>query len=784
MVLLLALAVFFTSGFAALLYQVIWQRMLVIFSGADVYSATLIVAAFMTGLGAGNLAGGHIADRLSRRASLILFGLAELAIAGFGIFSAALYYDLLYQRMGHLHIAPGVVAGILFASLLWPTFFMGASLPLLARSLTERIERAAFTVGTLYGFNTLGAAMGAMVATWWLLPRLGLEGSLQVGAILNLVCAAVLLPVALLFTASRADAGLAVAADAAAPPAAERAAPPETSPRRFTFWVWAAIFGFSGLLALSLEIVWFRLLGVMMKSTAFTFGTLLALYLSGLGLGSVAGSVIALRVRRPALAFLALQAAATLSAGGLLAVFIGVVDGAGWLWSYFGSYEPLNVRESVGTLPTFMTSVLSAEAPDQLALKFLALYFVLPALLVVPTTFLMGCSFPFLQQVVQTDLARVGRRVGVLLLANIVGSMLGSVLTGWVLLDLFGTANTLKLLAAMGGLFVLFGLRFTIGTRTIALGRQRVPALRAAAGGTVMLMVPILASMPDSHTLWARLHGTGVDRIIVGEDGSGVSVIKRGSDGRATVFVNGVGQSTMPYGGVHTALGAIPAFVHPAPRDAAIIGLGSGDTVYAVAGRPEIEKVTCVEIIRPQLDTLQELLRRWPYGGLRGLLQDPRIEHVFGDGRIFLMRGGRKYDIIEADALRPSSAYSGNLYSDEYFALVRDHLKPNGLAATWLPTERVHNAFVRVFPFVVSIPGILLGSSEPIEIDREAIARRLAAVTVRHYYEAAGIDIEKMMTSYLAEPARYGPDFPRDTLTDFNTDLFPKDEYDLARPRP
>ena len=223
-----------------------------------------------------------------------------------------------------------------------------------------------------------------------------------------------------------------------------------------------------------------------------------------------------------------------------------------------------------------------------------------------------------------------------------------------------------------------------------------------------MLFVPVLVSMPGAGTFWARLHGTTVERIVFGEDGSGLSVVKTyqaGLAGKSVVFVNGVGQSTLPYGDIHTALGAVPAFIHPAPRDAAVIGLGSGDTVHAVAGRPDIERITCVEIIRPQLDTLEQLSRRWPYGGLRSLLENPRIEHVFGDGRIHLMRGGRKYDIIEADALRPGSAYSGNLYSDEYFRLVRARLKPKGLAATWAPTARVHNTFVRVFPYVMSIPG-------------------------------------------------------------------------------
>src|SRR5687767_15899313 len=96
----LALVAFFTSGFAALLYQVIWQRMLAIFSGADVYSATIIVAAFMAGLGIGHLAGGHVADKVSRRGNLVLFGVAEIAIAVFAVFSAALYYGYFYRQLG------------------------------------------------------------------------------------------------------------------------------------------------------------------------------------------------------------------------------------------------------------------------------------------------------------------------------------------------------------------------------------------------------------------------------------------------------------------------------------------------------------------------------------------------------------------------------------------------------------------------------------------------------------------------------------------------------------
>jgi spermidine synthase len=781
---LLCFAVFFTSGFAALLYQVIWQRILVIFSGADVYSTTIIVSAFMAGLGIGSLAGGHVADRVSERTSLVLFGIAELAVGAFGIFSARLYHGILYAWMGPGHITPGAMAAILFVSLLWPTFFMGASLPLLARTLTRRIETAASTVGALYGVNTLGAATGAMISTWVLISRIGLDGSLDVGATLNVVCAMVVLPLALLRVgrSHRSPIENAASSPASAP------APHRNGDARVTFWMWAGIYAFSGLLALSLEIVWFRLLGVMMKSTAFTFGTLLALYLTGLGLGSVIGSAVAPRVRRPAVAFLMLQAAVGLCAGGLLVLLIASVDDTGSLKEYFAGHEAMNLQASVDSVRGHIGSLLGmAPRPEYSPSQFLILYVGVPAVLIVPATFLMGCSFPLLQRVVQTDLPLLGRRVGVLMLSNILGSMCGTVLTGWVFLSALGTPGTLRLLTGMSGVFALLAVSFVYRNLHLTLCGRRVPPVAAGCGAAAMLFVPVLLLMPSAGSFWALLHGTTVERMLIGEDGSGLSVIRieqAGRRGESVVFVNGVGQSSLPYGDIHTALGAIPAFIHPAPRDAAVIGLGSGDTVHAVAGRLEIERITCIEIVRPQLRTLEQLARRSTYGGLHALLENPRIEHVFGDGRIHLLRGGRTYDIIEADALRPSSAYSGNLYSDEYFRLVRAQLKPGGLAATWMPTARVQDTFVRVFPHVMVLPGILIGSDSPIELDRGAIAARLAAPRVRHYYDTAGIDIERLLNQYLAAPASFAPAFNRETLTDFNRDLFPRDEYALALRRP
>ncbi len=747
---LVALLAFALSGFAALLYQVVWQRILVFFTGADVYASTLIVAAFMAGLGLGNLLGGVAADRLSRKHALIAFALAELAIAAFSLLSRPIYYDVLYQQLGPRQISSPVLTAVLFVSLLWPTFFMGVSLPLLARAVTTSVGAAAAKVGRLYAVNTLGAALGAFATTWVMLPVAGLDQSLRFGAVMNGLCVALVLPFVI------APAGAPGVTD----PASQRAG--RTAEARLPFSVWVVIYAFSGLVALSLEIVWFRLLGVMAKSTAFTFGTLLAIYLTGIAAGAWLGSIVAPRLRRPTVTFLAVQSAIGLLGGLLVATLVRSANQVAWLRQYFGSYEPMVVRMQIDRL-----------REGQLPIEFLLLYFALPAALLLPPTVLMGFGFPLLQQIVQTDFSRLGRRIGTLMLANIAGSVVGTIVTGVVALNILGTAGTLKALALVSTLFA-------VGTFVLIV-RGRTGLVFGAAFAVVGAMA--VRALPDTLTLWARLHGAAAERTLASEDATGLSVLRvepGALQARATVFVNGVGQSTIPYGDIHTALGMLPAFLHPAPRNVAIIGLGSGDTVYGVAGRQDIERITCVEIIAPQIDGLRQLQLQQPYGGLQALLADPRINHVAGDGRIFLMHAPAAFDIIEADALRPTSAYSGNLYSEEYFTLVRSRLRPGGLAATWLPSARVHNAFVRVFPYVVSAAGVLVGSRDPIAIDREAIDRRIADPRVREHYARAGIDVKELMAQYLANPARYTPEFDRRTLTDFNSDLFPKDEYDLS----
>lgn len=763
----LLLALFFASGFAALLYQVVWQRILALFSGADVFSVTIVVSAFMAGLGLGSLGGGHLADRLSRRACLALFALAELSVGLFALASKALYYDVLYARLGAASLSPAMLGAVLFVAVLWPTFFMGVSLPLLARGLTSTLVAAARTVGSLYGWNTLGAAAGAFVTTWFLLRRFDFETCLHIGAVLNLACAVAVLPLR-----------RALAKEQEATPVAvgEMAGAGSAGSPLFGVGGWLVVYALSGATALALEITWFRMLGVMLKSTSFTFGTLLAIYLLGVGSGSVMGARWVDRgSRAPAARFLSLQAGipiyAALSVSALV-FSLGEVAGLGMLWRYFGTTEPLRVDLAILQLSLNPVRVWTLETPLATGARFFALlHGLLPLLLIGPPTFLMGLSFPHLQRAVQTDARFLGRRVGWLQTANIAGSLAGSSVTGFLLLPAIGTPGAFRGLA-------LFALVFA-ALRARAERVRRGAFVSLALGAAAVLAAGMV---PAASEFWARLHGTRTARILVAEDASGVSVIRTSGSDDHVVMAGGLGLSEFPFGaydGVHTALGALPVLLHPEPRRVAVIGMGSGDTSFAAGAHPATREVLTVEIIGSQLDVLHAFHARRSHPGLEVLFSDPRFRNVVGDGRTAVRRDREGFDVIEADALRPSSAYAGNLYSLEYFELLRESLRPGGFAVTWIPTERVRDTFLRSFPHVLVARDIAIGSETPIPYDQEALFARCRDPQVRAHFARVAIDVERLLRNYLAGHSYtlHGPDEDRSRYTDVNRDLFAKDEF-------
>lgn len=723
---------FVLSGFAALVYQVAWQRILALHSGVGLYSITMIVAAFMAGLGVGSLAGGVLSGGVGGMRALRVFAALELAIGVFGAVSPILYYDWLYAVASTLP-SPSWRGGLLhFVALLPPTALMGMSLPFLVRATVVEVSGAGRTIGWLYGFNLVGAALGAAGGTWVLVPLWGIRGAVMAAAAANLAAGA-----GALWLARRTD--------AAAPAGTHNPGGTAEDPGGRPFALWMSLYALSGFTALSLEILWFRLVDVAVKSTAFTFGTVLGIYLLGNAVGCLYAASRVRRLARPLWVFLALQCGLLVYSAAVVVLVTTSSRGAlsiAWFVDYWGQYAffPLGRRWDPGTV--------------------VRLYVVLPIVLFGLPTALMGFAFPVLQRAVHDDPQTSGHKVGLLQAANIAGCTAGSLLVGLWGLRALGTTGAFRLLLGCGLVFAGIGLRHY--------GRAfAIPAGALAA---------LLFVFPGQDALWGRLHGvSGRSVFIIREDATGVAAVtpETGRAGRRwRLSINGKGNSWFPYGGVHTLLGAAPAIVHPAPLDIAVIGLGSGNTAWAAACRETTRSVTVFELSAPQPELLKRLAEWDVLPDLQRLLEDPRVLVVVADGRKALAANRIQYDLIEADAIWPESAYSGNLYSVEFFAMCAKRLKPGGIMCTWAPTARVRWTFQRVFSHVLAVGGgdILIGSQHPFPLGSPAWMARLRQASA--YLGSNQVEdlIEDLKTATLLPSAPSSQQAP-------NRDLFPRDEF-------
>src|SRR5262245_11886905 len=488
--------------------------MLAIFSGADLYATTAVVASFMAGMGLGSLCGGALADTVMRRWQVGLFALAELLTGIFGLLSKWWYYDLLYHRFGHLASSPVLLGGVLFASLLLPTFCMGMTLPLLAKALTPAISRAASRIGSLYALNTLGAAAGALTTAWILTGRFDFETILQIGAEINFAIASLALVIDLLFLRRQEPFTMPSQINS---DINEKAVRTNSS---FTFSTWLFVYALSGFLALSLEIVWFRLLGVILKSNSFTFPHLLGVYLASLAFGIFIGSLVVKYVVRAAEMFLAMQAGVIIYSGLSIAGLTWGIDNfhkLQGLRDYVAGYNPIDVAVVRNEIEMWILGQSNWIPPFVSNRDFVRLYLKLPLALIAPATLLMGMSFPLLQKAVQNNPAWLGRRVGWLQASNIFGSTLGTILVGALFLEIFGTPWTLRLLVMFGVVFLF------LSTKQVV----RVSSHRRIAYAAACLITGVLVFlMPGSIDLWARLHGSPNEHVIATEGASGLSIMK------------------------------------------------------------------------------------------------------------------------------------------------------------------------------------------------------------------------------------------------------------------
>lgn len=747
---------FAATGFSALTLQVVWQRVISLHAGLDLLAATTVVTAFLAGLGLGNLAGGAVADRLGPRRSLLAFALSNAAIGAFAWSSLWLFYDV-YQRFAAELDSAAAMFAFHFLLLAVPTTLMGLSLPLLARGVVAASHEIAPLVGRLYAVNTLGAAAGAAVAGWWLLGTFGFVATVRIAAGLSFAAAAAVL---LLWRAGKEPlpGGL-----APQEPAVVTATEGERS------WPWFLLYGLTGAVAIGLEIVYFRVVDAVWRSNSYTFATVLAIYLVLFGLGTSLGARWATRAERPDRWFLSIQFwVGASSLLGMLSLLhppraFGIAD---FVTHYY---------RTLGFMPGDYAIRSAADAG-----RLLYAHVVAPLLVMGAPVLLMGASFPFIQALVARRLDSLGRRTGALLCANICGNVAGGALTGFVLFDRLGTAGTLQLLS---GLLLLPGLA---AAARLSTHRRRL----AAAIGATGLMAACVATFPSNDRFWAFFHSAAPERFELAEDRACVTSLVNIED-ETFLYINGSWQNGHPYDSFHILIGLLPSLLHEHPRRGLAVGLGIGSTAYSMAQDPRIESVDCVEICSGEKRLIAALAARGSNASRR-LLADPRIHLHDGDGRRWLLARPEPYDAIVVDAVRPNTAYAGNLYSVEFYELVSSRLAPDGLFVQWIPTQRVLNSVRRVFPYVATTvvreynqSFLLIAGKQPLFLHGPTLRERLAQVDLEAAFDAEQRQrlIEFFERSEFHRQ-RQSKKVTRLSDEHFNHDLHPRDEYFLNNTQP
>jgi spermidine synthase len=727
---------FFLSGIPALVYQICWQRMLILQTGVGVYSVAMIVAAYMAGLGIGSHLGGLLSEHISKKNALSWFAFLELGIGLFALFSRQLYVDVLYLFQVSFHPTFWWNGFVQFSALVIPTSLMGMSLPFLVRSRVYSANTACRTVGFLYGINTLGAAFGSLLTTWVFIRHLGIGGAILAGVSLNLLVAAAALTLSTRSDPSEKEGEI-------QEHFASRAQYGLDPHGRGSLVLWTTLYALSGFCAIGLEILWFRIIDVAVKSTSFTYGTVLATFLASLAAGSLFASPYAIRIRRPLMVFLYCQSSLVVIAG-LAILLLTSLPPEAWgyrrIVQFWSTPHPIPIHTATWSL-------------------FAALYILLPVLLCALPSFLMGVSFTVLQRAVHDDPRTSGKKVGILQAANIAGCAAGSLVVGLVGLRYLGTAGSLRTLIVLSLAFPFIGLW--------KYGLNRIFFL--AASLTVFLALAI----PTQDPFWRRLHGEPPGRPMFAEDFTGLAALIPDDLGSLRLSVNGSRQGRIPFGGLHTVMGALPAIVHHYPRKVLIIGLGSGGTPWAASCRPETESTEVFELVAGEHLLLQSLVNDYRYPGLSSLLKDPRLRLTIDDGRNCLKISDRCYDMIEADPILPLVAYSGNLYSAEFFELCRSRLSPGGIMCQWNATPRVQETFCSVFPYVLLFKDFMIGSTEPVAIDLDTWKGRLCLPPVRGYLgEQAVAEISNHLGTCRPAGQQAG-------LYGLNHDLIPRDEFGM-----
>jgi spermidine synthase len=750
------LLAYILSGCAALTYEVVWTRLLTQQIGQSVWAISTVLAAFMGGLGAGALAGGAAILRRSQRDALRIYAVLEIVIAGaalimpLGLQAITPLLAFAYDDGGSVFAMARVLAT--FVLLAVPTAAMGATFPVASRVILDTPDRPGATTGALYAANTAGAAIGAALAGFLLVPRFGLQLTSLCAVALNVAAAAIAVRLASSPTASAsAVAAVAVTAGrhsvspgrqkkAIAPQRAKHA--PIQTPVPFGVALAASALTLTGFVALINEVAWARVMALTIGPTTYAFSAMLVLFIVGLAIGSSLTASLAARIRHPVIAL----GVILILAGAAAFVALPQVDAL-----------PLRVAHLVRAPGAVFGDILRAEV---------AIW----ARLLLPLAAAFGAAFPVALRVAahgDNDASGVPRLAAILYGANTAGSIAGSIAAGFLLLPAFGVQRAIE----AGALLVMSG-----GVIVLALGRAG--RLATVLAGVAVVGIGIIGGSAErwdasllsagAYKYASQVQSPDVEStlragsLLYYRDGAAGTVSVRRAAGVLSLAIDGkVDASNAGDMLTQKLLAHLPLLLHAQPRRVAIVGLGSGVTLGAALRHP-VERVDSIEISREVVEA-----SRFFEAENHRALADPRSHVIVGDGRTHLLLRSAPYDVIISEPSNPWMAGVASLFTREFFLAARRTLASDGILCQWAHTydisasdlRSIAATFASVFPdgtiwlvgagdilFIASPAGIVerLSTVEK-SLTRPGVAADLAEVAV--------LDVGSVLAMYSGGPA-------------------------------
>jgi spermidine synthase len=649
--------IFFLSGATGLVYEVIWVRLTGLVFGNTSHAISTVLGAFMSGLALGSWKLGQRADRTPN--PLRMYGVLEI---GIGI-SAALV-PLVFRSLDRFYwaIAPqlsSIPAGesiIRFATsflvLITPTFLMGGTLPVLTRFFTERLEDVERKVGVLYALNTFGAAAGSLLAALVLIPGIGNIRTTLIIATINVGIGLFAMWMSNRATSDGAE-SVRERQIATAMTAEETRSSNPVSDRLVLMTL-----AVSGFVSMMYEVSWTRALSAMIGSSTYAFSIMLVTFLIGIALGS---SIISRRKPQANLHLLGLMQ---------LGVAVGgIIFLAGYRAAPYALLSM--IRAFYYTFPAILT-----------------IQFILCAGLMIFATLCMGAMFPVASQLYSSKFTVLGRSIGNIYSVNTVGAIIGSLIAGFVLMPIIGTERT-----------ILVGLFFNSAMALLLL--TEVKANRLAQIFAIALLLVATISMrggmfwkPDSMDRGILVYSKALEArpeltidehyedtdVVYFKEGNNATISVRKGENYMALRTNGkVDASNRDDMITQLTVGWLPGFYHPNPKDALVIGYGSGVTVGAVTSIKEIENIDCIEIEHAVYGAgpLFAQINRKSY-------ENPKVHLTFNDARNYMNTTRKQYDVIISEPSNPWIAGVASLFTAEFYDRAAQVLKPDGVFAQWI----------------------------------------------------------------------------------------------------